>query len=291
MPQPQQDSPNLRVTIQAMTDVGRVRTHNEDNFIVCPDLGEKRWYVSDQPHPLSPKGCLLVVADGMGGTNAGEVASEIAVETIRRQFDGLPQLETPGEQQAYERLQQAILAAHQDIVEAALANPAHAGMGTTLVMAWVFPHKAFIGWVGDSRAYRYQKEGGLQLLTDDHSLVWEMVKAGTLTPEEADVHPNSNIITQSLGNGNQPPAPEFTSCALAPGDRLLLCSDGLNNMVSHKAMEKIFGAETALEATCRELIQWANDEGGADNITVLCLEADGKTAKKNFFNLFGFLSL
>lgn len=288
---PQETDFRTKVTIQALTDVGRVRDHNEDNFIVCPDLAEKSWLLTDHPHPLSSKGCLLVVADGMGGTNAGEVASEIAVDTIRHTFDALEIEEQPAESQIRAYLQQAILAAHEAIVTAARENSAHAGMGTTLVVAWVLQQQVYIGWVGDSRAYLYRKGKGLQLLTDDHSLVWEMVKAGRLTPDEADVHPNSNIITQSLGNEERPPEPEFTSCALAPQDRLLLCSDGLNNMLSHKGIEKVLGEGTGLLEACQKLIQYANEEGGVDNITVVSLEMLDKPAKKGISNLFGLLSL
>lgn len=281
-----------KVNIQAMTDIGRSRTHNEDNFIVCPDLSEKRWWLSDHPERLSSRGCLLVVADGMGGTNAGEIASEIAVETIRKTFDSLDIAENMPENEVQDYLFMAIMEAHRAIAESARQNPEYAGMGTTIVAAWVFQHKAFFSWVGDSRAYLHSKSSGLRLLTDDHSLVWELVKAGKLTPEEADVHPNSNIITQSLGDETRPPQPEFTSCTLEQGDRLLLCSDGLNNMVTHKKIEKILGGNTALANASQQLIENANQEGGTDNITVLLLEVLGNNSpKKNFFNLFGLLSV
>lgn len=280
-----------KVNIQAMTDVGRSRMHNEDNFIVCPDLSKKHWSLSDQPEDLTSRGGLLVVADGMGGTNAGEVASEIAVESIRQIIDSLEISENVSEDEIREYLRQAILGAHDAIVAASSHNPEYAGMGTTVVVAWVLPHKAVIAWVGDSRAYLWRKRSGLKLLTADHSLVWEMVLAGRLTPEEADVHPESNIITQSLGDGMRPPKPDFASCALEQSDRLLLCSDGLNNMVTHKAIAGIMGAGTALSEATQQLIQTANAEGGADNITVLTLEMLKNPGKKNFFNLFGLLSV
>lgn len=288
---PQEVVSKTRVNIQAITDVGMARTHNEDNFIVCPDLNEKRWYLSDQPAVLPTRGCLLVVADGMGGTNAGEIASEIAVETIKRSFDALDIGYFPQETEIQEQLQQAILAAHQAIVAAAAQNQEYAGMGTTIVAGWVLPHKAFFSWVGDSRAYRWRKNIGLQLLTDDHSLVWEWVKEGKLTPDEADVHPNSNIITQSLGDAGRQPMPEFTSCSLQPGDRLLLCSDGLNNMVNHKAIAQLLESNGRLANACQELIRTANDAGGVDNVTIVALEVLKKSAKKSVLNLFGLLSV
>lgn len=274
-----------------MTDVGKYRSHNEDNFIVCPDLGEKRWFLSDTAAGLSARGCLLVVADGMGGTNAGEVASALAVETIQKTFDSLALEEQLQEHQRREYLQQAILAAHQAIVAAASNNSDQAGMGTTVVVAWVTPGNALIGWVGDSRAYHYRKGKGLTLLTDDHSLVWEYVKAGTLTPEEADVHPNNHIITQSLGDGSRTPAPEFTTCLLEPADRLLLCSDGLNNMLPHKTIAKVLAAGGSLASGCQKLIEQANEAGGVDNVTVLALEVLGKPGRKKLLNLFGLFSV
>lgn len=280
-----------KVNIQAMTDVGRCRAHNEDNFIVCPDLSQKRWCLTDHPAELTSNGCLLVVADGMGGANAGELASAIAVETIRNRFDALELAESLEEEQIQHYLQEAIMEAHHAIVAAAAENTSSAGMGTTIVVAWVFPQKVVMAWVGDSRGYRYNKPEGLKLLTSDHSLVWDLVKAGKLTPEEADVHPDNNIITQSLGAPDRPPKPDFITCALAPGDRLLLCSDGLNNMLSHKTIEQILAKSIPLADAGNKLIQYANEEGGDDNITVLSLEVLEKPSKKNFFNLFGLLSV
>ena len=279
-----------KIDIQAMTDVGRSRAHNEDNFIVCPDLGQKRWCLSDQPVNLSSKGCLLVVADGMGGANAGEVASEIAVETIRKKFDALEIEDNLEDSVVQDYLRNAILEAHHGIVTAAEANPACAGMGTTIMVAWVFAQKAVIAWVGDSRAYLYSKRKGLKLLSNDHSLVWELVLAGKLTPDEADIHPDNNIITQSLGDRSRPPHVDFTTCTLEQSDRLLLCSDGLNNMITHKTIEKVLAEGTPLANASQKLIDYANDEGGADNITVLSLEVLQTPAKKKFFNLFRIFS-
>lgn len=246
--------------------------HNEDNFIVCPDLREKRWYLADQPGELSAPGSLLVVADGMGGANAGEVASEIAVEVIRKRFNALEIGEDIEEEQVRDFLYQVIMEAHKAILEVSARQPECMGMGTTILIAWVFPQKATIAWVGDSRAYLHRKKEGLKLLTKDHSLVWELVEAGKLTPEEADIHPDNNIITQSLGDQSQTPQPEFVSYKLEQADRLLLCSDGLNNLLSHKAIEAILEAESSFAEANVKLVQTANENGGTDNITVLSLE-------------------
>jgi serine/threonine protein phosphatase PrpC len=278
-----------KINIQAITDVGMSRAHNEDNFIVCPDLSEKHWCLSDHPANLSSRGSLLVVADGMGGANAGEVASEIAVETIRNSFDGLDIEENPEDSKVKDYLYQVILEAHKAIVAASHQNPSCGGMGTTILIAWIFPDRAVFAWVGDSRGYLFRKRGGLKIITNDHSMVWELVEAGKLTPEEADVHPDNNIITQSLGDEDHPPRPDFLSCELEPGDRLLLCSDGLNNMVNHKAIEKILAEGTSLADACQKLVQSANQGGGSDNITVLSLELVENAPKKDARNYLWFL--
>ena len=277
------------VNIHAMTDVGRARFHNEDNFIVCPDLKEKRWYLSGQPEPLSPRGCLLVVADGMGGAKAGEVASAIAVETIQNKFNSLTLGEEVDELQAKEYLHQTFMEAHQAILTASVNNPEFSGMGTTVLVAWIFSHKAIIGWCGDSRGYLYQRKNGLKILTRDHSLVWELVEAGKMTPDEADVHPDNNIITQSLGDEKFDPRPDFTVCGLEEGDRLLLCSDGLNNMIRHKEIEAILSEKLPLADINQKLVEYANQRGGTDNITVVALEVVKSNAKNGLLKLFGII--
>lgn len=260
------------VRLNALMDTGRVRDHNEDNFIVCPDLGQNTWYVDEKPVRLSPLGCLLVVADGMGGANAGEVASEIAVERVRHYFASQSLPPTPSEKQAGEHLTLAIHAAHEAIVAHAGAHPECEGMGTTIVMAWVLGGKAVVAWCGDSRGYLYRPGEALHMITRDHSLVWELVEAGQLSPDEADVHPKSNFITQNLGSAQNPPDPDLAVVSLQAADRLLLCSDGLNNMLASPAIEKIMAQPKALDELSRELIEAANQNGGKDNITVVLLE-------------------
>jgi serine/threonine protein phosphatase PrpC len=261
-----------RVSISARTDVGQVRDHNEDNFIVCADVSAEKWYLDEKPFRLSPAGCLMVVADGMGGANAGEVASHIAVEQVKYFFSNQePQALLTGNQETA-LLGQAILMAHRSIVAYAATHPACLGMGTTILVAWIKPWQAFVGWCGDSRGYLYRPKEGIKIITRDHSLVWEMVEAGQISPQEADVHPNSNIITQSLGDPKSPPQPDFMALPLQPLDRLLLCSDGLNNMVGLEEIEQIFFQDKPLPEINQKLIEAANRNGGKDNITVVSLE-------------------
>ena len=163
--------------------------------------------------------------------------------------------------------------AHESIVQHGKTHPETRGMGTTLVLAWVVQGHYHIAWCGDSRAYLYRKEESFAPLTDDHSLVWEMVMAGSLSPEQARLHPDSNIITQSLGTPQVPPRADLLSpipCLV--GDRFLLCSDGLNGMLSDPQIETIIAGQPKLPQCGKRLIAAANAAGGHDNITLTLLE-------------------
>jgi len=263
-------SPTL-INIFGRTDVGQSRDHNEDNFVVGSDIAHQKWTFRQEPIPLGKQGALLVVADGMGGTNAGEVASELAVNTIREEFEKLT--ETPKEaDEIFGFMKNAIQAANQAILEYAKEHPECVGMGTTVVIAWILGINAYIAWVGDSRCYIYRKKNPFQPLTDDHSLIWSLVKKGKLTPEQARVHPDSNIITQSLGDRKNRPKPDTLEVALNKGDRILLCSDGLNSELSDAHIEKILQSHVAAPELCKRLVEAANAAGGHDNITVLVMD-------------------
>lgn len=262
----------IQINLSALTDTGIIRDHNEDNFIVSPDLSSNNWFLTDKSIRLSSKGSLLVVADGMGGTNAGEIASAIAVESVKKFFTTLKIQENVTESKAKDILKKAILEAHEDIVNHARNNPAYHGMGTTIIIAWVLKDAAIIGWCGDSRGYLFRPGEGLKIITKDHSLVWELVKSGRLTAEEADQHPDNNIITQSLGDSNSVPKPDFIVQPLIAKDILFLCSDGLNNMISTDAISAIVAQEKPLAQINRELIEAANKSGGHDNITAVMMQ-------------------
>jgi len=268
------------ISISAATDTGRVREHNEDSFAACTDLDRSQWADGGERVPLSPGGSVLAVADGIGGALAGEVASRIAVETVQAYFSPAPFTEVPSEKEARAYLQRVVRAAHRAILDYGETHPQCDGMGTTLILAWVTGRTAYIAWRGDSRGYLYRPGEGIRMLTEDHSLVWDYVKAGRLTPEEADVHPMSNIILKSLGNREVRDAlPDIVAVPLQPGDRLLLCSDGLNNMVATRDIAQLVGGNGApLAEVTRQLIGAANANGGRDNITVALLELSGPGA-------------
>jgi protein phosphatase len=278
---PSADSAGIRVALAAATHVGSVRKNNEDALAVTQDLGAviakqaEVWQADGQPFTLGSMGALLLVADGMGGENAGEVASSIAIDSLREVFsDSIPLQKAKRDSRYTEFGRDAITAAHQQIAYHASTHPDTVGMGTTAILAWVFDAYAAIAWAGDSRAYVFNPETGLRLLTDDHSLVWELVLAGRLSPEQAEKHPDRNIITQCLGDARHPPKPDAKMVPLRSGDRFMLCSDGLNSMLTDREIEAVFKQHSHLgpQEMVQTLIDAANEAGGYDNITIALLD-------------------
>lgn len=264
-----------KISYFGATDVGVVRDHNEDTFILI-DLTDVHG---------RDFGLVAMVADGMGGANAGEVASDIACRVVEDRYLKLQQM--PNNHRDVEKyLKNLILEAHYQIVEHAKLHPECQGMGTTAVIAWIIEDYLHLVWCGDSRAYVYQKHqhSSLSPLTDDHSFVWEMVKRGELTPEEARVHPQSNIILQVLGSTDSRPSPSYLNKPLERGETIILCSDGLNGMLSDAQIQQILEKETEVEACTNVLIEAAKRAGGTDNITVILGEVKsvgkGKVTKK-----------
>lgn len=266
----------MQLEIFASTNDGRIRPHNEDNYSVVAH----NWSAQNKIIQVdNSTGVLLIVADGMGGTNAGEVASQIATETISNCYKSLLQI-PKNDDERLSLLKRFILQAHQEIIKEGKRNPESAGMGTTAVISLIIDNKAYIAWSGDSRFYLFREESGLKPMTDDHSWVWEEVLKGTLTPEQARVHEKSNYILQSLGDANEPPKPSALTIQLQNKDRFFLCSDGLNSMLPDSHIEQII-ADKSLDTTklCRNLIESANNAGGHDNITVIVCEVSSDINK------------
>ena len=260
------------ITLFGITDVGRQRSHNEDNFVVARDVSGNEWgFKRDSLVNIGKAGAVLAVADGMGGTNAGEVASHLAQEYVQQAFQQLTDVpDTSAKREKF--LKNCIIEAHNRIVEHQHSNLDTAGMGTTLVIAWVLDDMLHTAWSGDSRCYVYTPGEPLKPFTDDHSMVWDLVKKGALSPEEARNHPESNLILQSLGSPDNPPKPSSRSTRLKKGDRVLVCSDGLNGMLPDQRIEQLLAEQKGTADTCAELIQHANIAGGDDNITCLLLD-------------------
>jgi protein phosphatase len=214
---------------------------------------------------------LFAVADGMGGARAGEVASRIAVEEFE---PGLPDGASPEE-----RLAEIARSANSRIHELSVSDDRRTGMGTTLTAAYVGENEVVLAHVGDSRAYR-MRDGSLERLTSDHSLVGELVRRGSITEEEAEDHPQKSVITRALGPEPYVDVDTFTVPARA-GDVFLLCSDGLTSMVQDQVIAEILRSTPALGQAAKKLIDAANDAGGRDNITVVLFsleEVDGDGA-------------
>lgn len=272
----------MQVHLFASTDKGQIRLHNEDFFhcVIPTDT------LPNQQIQVNEKGILLIVADGMGGTNAGEIAAQIAVETIQQQFSQMPnRLET--EQDRTYFLQTLLIDAHKAIVRHGKRHPDCANMGTTAIVAWLVNDKAWVAWCGDSRCYVFRQGQPFSPLTNDHSVVWAEVLKGNLTAEQARLHQNSHILLQSLGNAASTPRPDCIVYPLHNGDRLLLCSDGLNSMLSDEQLEQILLENTTSNPANLNtaLINAANKAGGRDNITVITADIQLILKKKKRFAL------
>jgi protein phosphatase len=261
----------IRFKVASLTNTGLVREHNEDNFFTGVESND----TSQSDIALQPGGALFAVADGMGGEQAGEIASAIAIQTVKA---GCKKwlLSPTGEQELLQRLKDLLLDAHQAILYEAKNGKGREGMGTTLTLFYLIGTNAYIVWCGDSRVYRlYRDNRGaphISLVTHDHSLVWEFVQKGQITPEDARLHEFSNVVTQSLGDRSNPPKPDHAVLPLNLGERWLLCSDGLNSMIPDGNIEALLGGEKPLPAVCHSLIDAANEAGGHDNTTVIVLE-------------------
>jgi serine/threonine protein phosphatase PrpC len=230
----------MRIDAGAASDTGRLRTGNEDSFLVDDRLA------------------LYAVADGMGGHVAGEIASAIAIEALRAAVASGKALDA------------AITLANSAIFEKAATDPGLAGMGTTLTAVVLGESTVLIGHVGDSRGYRI-RGGTLEQLTEDHSLVEELVREGRLSPEEAEIHPRRSVITRALGIDPRVEVDLYTIDAQT-GDRILLCSDGLTTMLRDEEVLRIAELEQDPRIAADKLIDAANEAGGEDNITVLIID-------------------
>ena len=265
----------FKFKLGAQTNVGCVRTNNEDNFVVSADLNAGEWLLPRDCHTvftLGNKGAMLVVADGMGGLEAGEIASRIAVDTMKEFFsaDKITDEIVKDASTIRKYMYEAVVAADNAIKRKSREEKSVKSMGTTLVAAWLFDGYANIIWCGDSRGYLFNPVSGLAQVTKDHSYVQELVDSGRLLPEYAFAHPDNNIITRSLGNPQKAANPDFVRLPLQEGEVILLCTDGLNSMLRDEEIEAVM-QETSNEIdTCtKALIQGALDLGGHDNVTVV----------------------
>ena len=254
---------------------------NEDNMLILPDLKPEA-FAPDEVMDLGPRGTLLMVADGMGGMNAGEVASQIAVSTVQALFSSEEAAAVDASSYSARELflEKAVVAADAAIKAKAAAEPECAGMGSTIIMIWLCGGEATVTWCGDSRAYLYRPSIGLRQVSKDHSYVQSLVDAGKITPDEAFAHPYGNVITRSLGDPSKEAQADSRTFPVYQGDILMLCSDGLSGVLRDSVMQDIIAESKDTLTGCREALWAAAKEAEwYDNVTaVLCeiIESDAE---------------
>lgn len=245
-----------RVTVAGKTDLGRVRDNNEDKH---------EFFITEDPDRLARRGLVFVVCDGMGGHEAGQIASELACKTFLDVYLNHPgSLPEPA-------LRDAVKAANRYVYEVSVTVPDRRGMGTTLSALCLIQDRAHIAQVGDSRVYRL-RDGVLAMLTRDHTWVNEVVTSGMMSREDAEVHPYRHMLTRAIGT-EQVVVAELFDYDLLVGDTFLLCSDGLTNHLDKVALETILRDRAPADAAW-EMVNMALAEGGSDNCTVIVVRVD-----------------
>jgi serine/threonine protein phosphatase PrpC len=268
----------LVVSSHGLTDRGQHRSGNEDQFVIAEVRRMLKVQQSSIPQPESllgdSLGQLLMVADGIGGHRGGDVASTMAVMGIENlllnTLGWLCRLHGEG---VLRELHQALRAADRWVEEAAGGRPDLKGMGTTLTMAYVTGNMLYLAHAGDSRCYRWRL-GRLERLTHDHTLVEKLVSGGVLTAAAAEHHELRNVVTNAVGGGTTGVEPEVHKHTLAPGDIVLLCTDGLTGPISDQEIAAVLAGGRTPAETCHALVDEANRRGGPDNITVVIARFD-----------------
>jgi serine/threonine protein phosphatase PrpC len=268
-------SGEVRVKLFARTDVGQVREHNEDNFLVADITRKQRGLLeSNRANVVGLHGALFAVCDGMGGAAAGEVASQLAVDILfERMTEGLDPNTPLRRDELARRLVRGVEAAGLRIFTEAKADRTRRGMGTTVTAAALVDNHLFLAQVGDSRGYILRGDHLVQV-TRDQSLVNQLIEAGQLTEEEAETFEHNNIILQALGTSDTVQV-DLTYVELRKGDMLLLCSDGLSGMVRFDDIREILKSSPEPIDICKSLTERANQAGGHDNVTVIIVQFDG----------------
>lgn len=280
----------MQYLISSLTDRGLEREQNEDNCAYASVSGKDslQWHMGSDDsqtkyQTLTAPGLLAIVADGMGGRNAGEVASQLLIDSFQQScpHEQLTTVAQQDQQAIHQFLSQAVAQAHTTILDCLEAHPEHLGMGTTLVTSWLTPDQLHLAWCGDCRAYQFTLQQGLQQLSHDHSYVQQLVDEKKITPDEAFNHPDSNLVTRGIGDVDVDNDPETLSLPLQPNSLLLLCSDGISGYLRDEEIAAILSRHFTSPAQCNQaLLQAAYNAGGGDNITsiVLSLIPDGASA-------------
>ena len=273
--------PALTTCAFGLTDRGLVREANEDQFLIAELSKAMRVWQTSLPEPKLQRGeeraHLYLVADGMGGHQAGERASAIAVAAIEHftlnTFRWFLEPDHSGAQKVLEQFQRAVKDADAQVAQEAAADPLLKGMGTTITMAFHLGTKVCLVHAGDSRAYLH-RDGVLEQMTQDHTLVAELVRQGSVREEDVAAHPLRHIITNVVGGPDAGVRVEARAFDVQAGDRMVLCSDGLSEMMTHEQLAGVLAAEADPESAAKKLLALALEAGGRDNITVVVVRFD-----------------
>jgi protein phosphatase len=281
-PQGQPPTPGPRLRSFGLTDRGKVRPTNEDHFLIA-ELARTLWVHQtslpqhDTQHGRN-RGHVLLVADGVGGNRAGEVASALSVATIEafvlHLLKRFSNLQATDEQAVLKDFQAALRQADARLAEEAAHHPEFAGMGTTLTMAFASGRSLFVVHAGDSRCYLL-RGGQLRQLTEDHTMAAEMARHGIIKPEAVSHHQWRHVVTNVLGGGTGGVKVEVHRADLEAGDVVLLCTDGLTDMVDDDRIAAALAPEAEPRSACERLVALANEAGGRDNITAVVARFEG----------------
>jgi len=274
---PREFSSQVRIDVAALSDKGKVREHNEDHFFVARGGRHLATLLtnipsSDVPTRFEETGYLMIVADGMGGHAGGEVASRMAIATliniVLHMPDWILRLDEEHAQKVMERAAERYRKVHEALQEKARLDPKLRGMGTTMTAAYSLGDDLFVAHVGDSRAYLF-RDGKLQLLTHDQTQAQLMADIGMISQTEVARHRLRHVLTSALGGLEKAVSVDIQRLKLTGADRLLLCTDGLTDMVEDGGIAQVLGGVESSDDACRRLVDLALENGGKDNITVV----------------------
>jgi len=280
LPSPLNNTPALTQLIwSGMTHIGRVRTNNEDSFLTLTFDGHHVNYLGKIGEaPLSSMDFVFAVSDGMGGANSGEFASRIAVENITRLLPRSFRMGARGLGSDFaDILPEVFTAIHNEMTKLGQSYEECAGMGATLSLCWFTPEWMYFGHIGDSRIYHLPKTGNFTQLTHDHTHVGWLRRKGQINERELRTHPQRNSLNQSLGAGNQIIDPHIGAVGCFPGDRFLICSDGLTDGLWDRRIEEILRSDTPPHDLARTLVEESVAESGKDNTTAVIIDVASAT--------------
>lgn len=270
----------LLVTSCGVTDIGKVRAANEDQFLIAKLRNALQILQTSLPQSAIQygyqQGHLFVVADGIGGSVAGSHASALAVDTVEifllSTLNWFTKLGAD-ESKVYNELMDALKQADERLYNEVLVHPELQGMGTTMTLAYAYGHRLFVAHVGDSRCY-FIRDRQMAILTRDHTMADELVRRGVLQPEEAKGHPFGNVVTNVIGGSDHGVEVELHKHDLRAGDQLLLCTDGLTKMMTDEEIAQVMLANPHPQNAAAQLVKISNDRGGKDNVTVVAVRFD-----------------